>query len=333
MRENVEPAHARNLVPVASMNRPQATRNRFVHALLACTVLTGAALAGGCADEDLGREDGVSSATAAVTASAPPVTPAMTYLAHLPADDHGEAVLAKLFANGSASYVPVGDGTGYPVLFHSIPELNWLASQLWGGKTFKVVSSEHHANGDPIVRLDNKIIETPAGALLNLFDAYVTRGPVGELSLGVNGRGETVAPPVGTLAPVPISFLKDAVQIDGKPSVILNYFDDKSLPIIRRILDEIREVDGVGCKGLYLGRAHARRCVSWNCGETPTVLVDFPEHASFDTRYEWGFWTYFLLNFGQPDGKCDLTAAVRTAQLQLAAEGVSTNLPALPAAQ
>jgi hypothetical protein len=312
------------------MKRTSATGNRFLSTLVACSFLSSAALAG-CATDDLGRDDEVTSDTAALSASAPPITPAMKYLAHLPADDHGEAALAKLFANGTATYLPTGDGTGYPVLFHSIPELNWLAAQLWGGKTFRVTPDEFHANGDPVVRLDNKIIETPAGPILNLFDAYVTRGPVGALSLGVNDKGETVAPPTGTLAPVPVSFLKDSVKIDGKPSVILNYFDDRSLPVIRRILDEIREVDGVHCKGLYIGRAHARRCTSLSCGELPTPILDFPSSLTVATKYQWGFWTYFLLNFGQPDNRCDIRAAVATAQLQLAAEGVLANLPPVPA--
>ena len=302
--------------------------------LFACGLLAGVTLGAGCAADDLGRDDEVTSETAAITAAAPPITPAMKYLAHLPADDHGEAVLAKLFANGTATYVPTGNGTGYPVLFHSVPELNWLAAQLWGGKTFRVTSAETHPNGDPIVRLDNKIIQTPAGALLNLFDAYVTRSPVGELALGVNDKGEVVAPPSGTLAPVPVSFLKDSVQIDGKPSVILNYFEDRSLPVIRRILDEIREVDGVACKGLYIGRAHARRCTSLSCGELPSLLLDFPSQPTFATRYQWGFWTYFLLNFGQPEGeKCDIAAALATAQVQLATEGVVAHLPPVPVAE
>ncbi len=330
MRENVNQGGAPELVPVRGMKKTAATRNPFARTLLACSLLASTAAAG-CAADDLERDDGVSAQTAAVTASSPPVTPAMRYLAHLPADAFGEQALGKLFANGSATYVPTGDGTGYPVLFHSVPEFNWLAGQLWGGKTLRVTSSETHPNGDPIVRLDNKIIQTPVGALLNLFDAYVTRGPVGELAIGVNERGEHVAPPAGTLAPVPVSFLKESVKIDDKPSVILNYFDDRTLPIIRRVLDEIREVDGVNCKGLFLGRAHVRRCVSLGgCGELPTVIVDFPQQLTFETRYQWGFWTYFLLNFGQPDGKCDLSAAVRTAEAQLAAEGIDAHLPVAP---
>jgi hypothetical protein len=327
MNANAYEARARELLPVGLM---KTTASKSLHplfgSLLAC-VLAGA----GCvADESLDPSD-VSSATAAVTApAAPPVTPAMQYLAHLPADAYGEQALGKLFAAGTVTYVPTGDGTGYPVLFHSVPELNWLAGQLWGGKTLRVVSSETHPNGDPIVRLDNKIIQTPAGALFNLFDAYVTRGPVGELAIGTNDRGEHVLPPAGTLAPVPVSFLHESVVVDNKPSVILNYFQDRTIPVIRRVLDEIREVDGVNCKGLYLGRAHVRRCLSWNCGEFPSAIVDFPEQLTFETRYQWGFWTYFLLNFGQPDGKCDISQAVHAAEASLAADGIDAHLPAAP---
>jgi hypothetical protein len=262
----------------------------------------------------------------------PPVTATMQYLAHLPADAYGELALGKLFANGTATYVPVGDGTGYPVLFHSIPELDALASQLWGGKTFRVVSGATQPNGDPIVELDNKIIKTPDGGLFNLFNAYVTRNPISQEPIGKNGKGEVVPAPVGALAPVKVSFLKEGVFIDDKPSVWLNYFGDTTLPIIRRILDEIREIDGVNCKGLFLGRAHVRRCTSWSCGEVPSAIVDDIESWTTDTRYQWNFWTYFILNFGQPAGQtCDISAAIQTAQAQLRAQGYDVTLPALPA--
>ena len=284
--------------------------------ILSTGLLVASALAaGGCAvDSDNLETD---TATAAVTTQAPPVTSHMTYLAGLPAAAGGESALAALFAGGTADYVPVGSGTGYPVLFHSVPELDWLASQLWGGKTFRAEPGQFHPNGDPVVRLDNKIIKTPAGAVLNLFDAYVTRSAIKDVAIGVNGKGETVAPPSGVLAPIPVSFLQDAVVIDDKPSVVLDYFDDKSLPVIRRILDEIREVDGANCPGLWIGRAHARRCTSLFCGEVPSVLVDAPSKPTFASNYEWGFWTYFLLNFGGHDGQCDLGPAIARVQQQL----------------
>jgi hypothetical protein len=263
------------------------------------------------------------------TSSQPPVTPAMQYLAHLPADSGGEKALGKLFAQGTVSHVPVGDGTGYPVLFNSVPELNWLASQLWGGKTFRVESAETHPNGDPIVRLDNKIIKTPVGGLLNLFDAYVTRGTLAETPVGQNSKGEVVPQPQGTLPLIGISFLSEPVVVDDKPSIWLNYFQDRTLPVIRRILDEIREVDATNCPGLYLGRALARRCTSLSCGELGSPLVDFPEHLTFETKYEWTFWTYFLLNFGQPAGTtCDLSSVISKVETEL-----SIDLPAVPAAQ
>ena len=313
------------------MNNTAATRTKFLAGALAACVFAGA----GCmADPTLDGSEALASESAAVTSpdAVPPVTAEMQYLAHLPADKFGEEALAKLFANGTATYVPTGNGTGYPVLFHSAPELNWLASQLWGGKTFRVISAETHANGDPIVALDNKIIKTPTGGLLNLFDAYVTRSVIADLDIGTNDKGQKVLPPKGTLPLVPVSFLHNPVVIDDKPSIVLNYFGDKSLPVIRRILDEVREVDGAGCKGLYLGRAHARRCVSLSCGELPSLIVDFPENATFDTRYEWGFWTYFLLNFGQPEGQtCDISKAIASAEAQLKADGLNATLPPLPA--
>src|SRR5262245_41455052 len=99
----------------------------------------------------------LASSTARADEPAPPVIPAMKWLATLPAKKNGEKALAKLFAQGTATYVPVGSGTGYPVLFSTATDLNWLAAQLWGGKTFRVVSGQTHPNGDPIVVLDNKI--------------------------------------------------------------------------------------------------------------------------------------------------------------------------------
>jgi hypothetical protein len=300
--------------------------------VLVGTLLTSLLAGAGCvADEQLDTSD--DALTASATAQ-PPVTPQMEWLAKLPAVENGELALGKFFARGTANYLPVGSSTGFPVLFNSVTDLNWLASGLWGGKTLRVVSPDTQPNGDPIVRLDNKIIKTPTGGLLNLFQAYVTRSTVSELVLGKNSKGEVVPLPHGSLAPLSISFLSEPVTVDGKPSVWLNYFEDTTLPVIRRILDEIREVDGVACKGLYIGRAHARRCTSLSCGELPSLLLDLPTQPTFATRYQWGFWTYFLLNFGQPAGsKCDITAAVATAQAQLAAEGVVAQLPPVPAAE
>ncbi|HEY2514383.1 MAG TPA: hypothetical protein VGI39_26140, partial [Polyangiaceae bacterium] len=162
-----------------------------------------------------------------------------------------------------------------------------------------------------------------------IFNAEVTRSALGDLTIGTNARGERVAPPSGTLNPIFLSFLKEPVVIDDQPSIVLNYFGDTTLPVIRRILDEIREVDGDHCKGLFLGRAHARRCTSLDCGEVPS-LVDAPEHPTLETRYEWTFWTYFLLNFQPADSACDLAPAVQSAALQLRAAGVAAELPALP---
>ena len=268
-------------------------------------------------------------ADAGPSAAVPPITPLMRWLGDLPASPGGEDTLAALFARGTATYVPIGVGTGYPVLFHQNTELDALASQLWGGKTFRVYAPGTHPNGDPFVHLDNKILKTEDGAVFDVFDAEVTRSALGDLAIGRNARGERVAPPRGVLSPIFLSFLKEPVVIDDQPSVVLNYFGDTTLPVIRRILDEIREVDGARCKGLFLGRAHARRCTSFDCGEAPS-LIDSPEHPTFETRFEWTFWTYFLLSFQAPDGACDLAPAVRGAVDQLRAAGVATELPALP---
>jgi hypothetical protein len=287
------------------MTRTNSTTLHLVAMLAACSLA-------GCVDDD-------PTETATDELGQPqPSDPVLKYLASLPAAAGGESALAHLFAEGTADHVPVGDGVGYPVLFNSVPELNWLASQLWGGKTFRVVEPGTHPNGDPIVALDNKIIQTPAGAVLNLFDAYVTRSTIADLAIGTNSRGEAVPSPRGALAPVAISFLDEPAVIDDRPSVILNYFEDDSLPIIRRILDEVREIDPASCPGVYLGRAHVRRCTSFACGEAWTPLVDAPAHATFDTRYAWSFWTYFLLDFdGDGAASCDLAPAIARAEAAL----------------
>jgi hypothetical protein len=252
----------------------------------------------------------------------------LRWLSRLPAADHGQQGLAVLFANGTAEQIPLGRGNGYPVLSNTVPELSWFGSQLWGGKTFKVVAKD--ANGQPVVRLDNMIIRTETGGLVNLFDAYVTRGVVGQTWIGVNSRGEEVKPPTGTLAPVAVSLLSEGATIDDKPSIILNYFEDKTLPIIRRILDEIREIDASTCPGLYLGRAHARGCTSMSCGEVPDLLVDKPASFSLATQYKWGFWTYFLLDFGGDKASCDIASAIAHAEQQLSQGGQSVQLPEPP---
>ena len=254
--------------------------------------------------------------------------PAVTYLAGLPAENHGESVLAELFHAGTVSDVPVGVANGYPVLFHSLPELNWLASQLWGGKTFRLLGTT--PDGQPIVRLDNQIVRTDTGSVFHLFDAYVTKSRIADLFIGQNDNDEVVPPPAGTLPPVQVSFLHESVKIDDKPSIVLNYFEDESLPVIRRVLDEIREVDAQACPGVYLGRAHVRRCTSLSCAEMPTVLVDTPEQMTFKTQYEWAFWTYFLLDFS-PAQSCDLAPALERAKAELEADGVSVSLPPPPA--
>ena len=280
----------------------------------------------------LATQDGPAITPIAGDVDVPPVIPAMEWLAGLPREEQGERALAEMFAQGTATHVPVGVGTGFPALFNSVTELNGLAAGLWGGKTFRVVSDETHPNGDPIVRLDNKIVKLGDGALIDLFDAYVTRSTIPDLDIGTNGRGEKVFPPSGALDTVHLSFLDEPVIIDDKPSIVLNYFEDRSLPVIRRILDEIREVDAENCPGLYLGRAHVRRCTSLYCGELPSPLVDFPEKVTLESRYEWAFWTYFILNFGQPTGQCDLAPLASSIEDTLTSYGLPANLPAPPAA-
>ena len=278
----------RLLLAIAAMTRTSLTTAHLPRlGAIAMCLLAGT----GCVAEET---------TTAESAALTGVTPALEYLASLPAEAGGETALARLFAQGTADHVPVGDGVGYPVLFNTVPELNWLASQLWGGKTFRITKEGAHPNGDPFVALDNKIIKTPAGALIDLFDAEVTRSPVGALALGVNDRGEVVAPPGGLLPTVHLSFL-----------------------------DEVREVDPERCPNVYLGRAHVRQCTSLACGELPSLLVDTPTALTFRTQYEWKFWTYFLLDFGRPDGEvCDLAPVIAQVESELAID-----LPAAPAAQ
>ena len=244
-----------------------------------------AAFAGACEAPGAAEEPvAIAYNAAALSAASPDRAEVMKYLARLPAEKHGERALGAMFGAGTVDEVPVGQAKGYPVLFNSVPELNWLASQLWGGKTFRVVSMD--SQGKPVVRLDNMILRTDTGGLVDLFDAYVTLGKVQDAYIGLNDRNERVLPPKGTLKPVAVSFLDQSVEIDDRPSVILNYFEDESLPIIRRVLDEIREVDHDECPGFYLGRAHVRRCVSLNCGEFPTAIVDLPEQPVPGTRYD-----------------------------------------------
>jgi hypothetical protein len=302
-------------------------------ALAACFLLASAsaceAPAGLQEHEQLGA-----SAAALSELAAPLVTDrsdVMKYLARMPAEQDGERALATMFATGTADHLPVGQAKGYPVLFNSVPELNWLASQLWGGKTFRVVSQD--SAGQPVVRLDNMILRTESGGLLDLFDAYVTLGKVGDVVIGDNDRREHVLPPKGTLKPVDVSFLDGAAPIDDRPSVILNYFEDESLPVIRRVLDEIREIDSQTCPGFYLGRAHVRRCVSLGCGEFPTAIVDRVEQPVLGTRYDWKFWTYFLLNFGPNDRTCDLGPVLERTAQTLSEGGLPAELPAPPVVQ
>ncbi len=289
--------------------------------------------AGGCANEPEAAGSGELATFAASGGPIPPVTPAMYYLAELPTEAYGERALARLFAGGSATYVPVGPAAGYPVVVEVLPELDWMMSQLWGGKTFRVVSSETHPNGDPIVRLDNMILRTESGGLLDLFDAYVTRGILDEQIVGTNGRGELVPPPIGSVETFYLSFFEEPVEVDGEPSVLLDYFEDATpgLTLIRRIYDEIREIDVDACRGLFLGRAFIRSCRSLGCGEALSTIADFPEAPlAYQTRYEWTFWTYFLLNFGQPGGQCDLGPALERVEAELVAEGLDVSLPPTP---
>ena len=311
--------------------KPQKIRR----ALVALIALASASACEGSPVAEVAAEAELGSSAAALSELSAPRGPdrsdVMKYLARMPAEQSGERALAAMFATGTANHVPVGEARGYPVLFNSAPELNWLASQLWGGKTFRVVS--HDSAGQPVVRLDNMILRTETGGLLNLFDAYVTLGKVGDAIIGENDRREHVLPPKGLLKTVDVSFLSEPALIDERPSVILNYFEDESLPVIRRVLDEIREIDSTACPGFYLGRAHVRRCVSLGCGEFPTAIVDRVEQPVLSTRYDWKFWTYFLLNFGAGTEACDLGPAVQRAAQSLSESGHAAELPAPPVVQ
>jgi hypothetical protein len=120
--------------------------------------------------------------------------------------------------------IPLGHGTGYPILMADAPTLNSLANKIWGGKEFK--QDVLPSTGESIVTLKNFI------GPLTVIRARVSNGKISD------------ARPT----------LDDSL-IDDKPSIVLNYGDAEmgTVTPFNRIVDEIRLVNPE--TKLYLGRA------------------------------------------------------------------------------
>jgi hypothetical protein len=169
-----------------------------------------------------------------------------------------ERDLAGLFAGGSADRLPTGRNHGTPLLLG----LDWLTPALnqvyvgsiWDPATDSQGSPLLWPNGDPVIRLRDAWLRTRDGHLVTLFEADVTRGTLASVVVAPG-----VAPPATPSPPHPLlPIYDDRLELDGRPSLFVNYHADPA-PVINRILDEIREVDPVGCPGLFLGRAHYLR--------------------------------------------------------------------------
>ena len=206
------------------------------------------------------------------------ITPGMSWLL-----SKNETELAAIFAAGTAERVPLGDNNGIPVLPHNkklIPSLAKLyVGSIWEQQESGSGEPLFYDNGDPVVLLRDKFLRTSNGHLLTKYEADVTRGLVKDVAVA---PGVTL--PTGQSNPHPlIPFFTKTIVIDGKPSLFVNYRRDP-MPIVNRILDEIREVDAANCPGLFLGRAHYRR-----------PLLD-----------QWVYLYYFALDFSETGTSCNL---------------------------
>jgi len=160
-----------------------------------------------------------------------------------------ERELSAIFAAGTADRIPIGANDGTPLLLG----LDWLApklSAIYVGSIWEALDGER-ANGDPVVRLRDAWLRTRDGHLVTKFTADVFRDRLANVA--VAGRA---GPRTASRAHPFVPIFRERLAIDGKPSIFVNYHDDPT-PVINRILDEIREVDGR--PGLFLGRAHYRR--------------------------------------------------------------------------
>jgi hypothetical protein len=194
--------------------------------------------------------------------------------------ERAEAELAWLFARGRADAIPTGRNDGTPLLLGK----DWLApalTQIYVGSIWEPVTDDAgepilQPGGDPVIRLRDAWLRDGDGHLVTLFEAAVTRG---QLASVVVAPG--ISPPQRPSQPHPLVDLYEySLVLDAKPSLFVNYHDDPA-PVINRILDEIREVDPIGCPGLYLGRAHYLR---------PTG--------------DWVYLYWFGLDFGAADRAC-----------------------------
>jgi hypothetical protein len=191
-----------------------------------------------------------------------------------------ETELARLFAHGRADTIPTGRNDGAPLMLG----LDWLApalSQIYVGSIWEPVTDAAGApivrpGGDPVITLRDAWLRDGDDHLVTLFEADVTRETLASVVVAPG-----IAPPRTASRPHPlVPIYRNRLVMDGQPSLFVNYHDDPT-PVINRILDEIREVDPVGCPGLYLGRAHYLR-----------------------PNGEWVYLYWFGLDFGAADRAC-----------------------------
>ncbi len=151
-----------------------------------------------------------------------PAVAKVSTLADLKAKTADELFVMFRDANGDID-IPIGHGTGYPILMAQNTTLNALANKVWGGKEFK---KDVGPDGAEVVTLKNFI------GPLTVIRAKVFKGLISD------------ARPT----------LSDSV-IDSRPSIVLNYSDVTmgALTPFNRIVDEIRVLNPE--TKLYLGRA------------------------------------------------------------------------------
>jgi hypothetical protein len=174
-----------------------------------------------------------------------------------------EKELAALFGASEATDIPLGDNDGIPLLPRHRAIIPALA-KIYVGSTWTRTAAGHE--------LRDKFGRTEDGHLVTLFRGEITRGKLADVRVAWG-----VMPPSSGSAPHPLSPFREKLVLDGKPSLFVDYSEDKT-PIVNRILDEIRPVSSA-CRGLYLGRAHFLR-----------------------TAGDWVYLYWFALDFG---GGCD----------------------------
>jgi hypothetical protein len=204
------------------------------------------------------------------------VTPGIEWLSR-----RSEPELARLFAAGTATAIPLGHSRQQPLVGgHGGPGLLPLVQAIFEGTVW---TADLDPDGAPIVLPGGD----PAVTVTSVFVGHTApyRGHATRSAIERLRPASGAAPPAGTIRPHLLSPYRQPIQIEaGGASVFVDYQADDT-PILNRSIDEFREIDAAGCPGLFLVRTHYL--------------------ASLRTQ-RWVYLFYIASDFGPAERACDL---------------------------